>query len=97
MKLLRGEEDKMNFTECGDCPCQNTDYERGSSCNLDYNQGHVKIMGGVWKTLSYNCRLDKIIYNIDSDTKIQMEFIPEKVTIKDQHKIDRIKKEIDNY
>ena len=29
----------MNFTlktDCSDCPCRSTDYEKGSVCNLDY-------------------------------------------------------------
>jgi len=46
---------------CDDCPCENTDYENGSTCNisgedLDSKRG----TNDKWYTISKDCRLKEI-------------------------------------
>lgn len=42
------------FVKCDDCPCKNSDYEDGSTCNLGYGPGYggyidyKQRVGGKW-------------------------------------------------
>ena len=53
----------MNYTFCDGCPCRNSDYEQGSSCNLDYDADYRQLkVDGEWHECSTNCELDHILH-----------------------------------
>lgn len=50
------------MTPCNDCPCCNTDYEEGSSCNLGYDTDLFWMEDGELTYASDNCELELLKY-----------------------------------
>lgn len=50
---------------CTDCPCLNTDQERGSDCNLGHDSDYINLSGNLsdtrsWAHISTDCGLELI-------------------------------------
>jgi len=55
----------MKIVICDSCPCQNSDYENGSDCNLGYSCWLSSFnVGGKWESSYYSddCKLHNISY-----------------------------------
>ena len=66
----------MRFVKCDGCPCLNSDYESGSSCNLGYDTKYVKYEenGKIdWDDFSHNCQLTEVIAQ---DRRVKPRRIP---------------------
>ena len=75
----------MDRTFCIDCPCLNSDYEYGETCNLGYELTSMYDDSGKYLfETSHNCMLEKIEYKIKGNgIKI---FIPNKAPIPNNEK-----------
>ncbi len=51
----------MKASNCEKCPCLNSDYEQGASCNLGYKTNYDKFLSD-WVQISYDCELKEITY-----------------------------------
>lgn len=54
---------KPRWVSCDGYPCLNSDYERGSDCNLGYFSDYVRLVGkDEGETISNDCELDFIMF-----------------------------------